>query len=595
MKIKTFTLALIALFCLYSPIARAVDENGKYTFLLTGASFAIPQNGWFEIGCRNLDATAINKSVSGEAIYHTARRMNAGTFYTLSELDATDVFVIGHVHNQNVANEEWLKDNWQDYADIATTTNYATTYDYVIKRYIYDCEQLEFNPDSKYYGVEGGKPAKIMLCTHWHDSRTTYNPAIRKLAQKWNFPLVEFDTNIGFSKDDVDPADEQPSLAMAHDTETINGVKYGWHPLRGDNSPIQRRMADIFVKTMAEFLDIDCPFEVGLYPVSPLYLRGEDVRVGIDFKGGMFPYDVDFTAGYQAINLTGLEGINHVMTYAADENAMTFFLNSASDSSAKDSSLGEEVGFVMADLKIDPDYDSYIHEAFKENNYDSGEVLELKNGDNYSRKIYISFPTEEIPEVFSKLAVRLYFNDYVLGTFNNENRPMDGIEPLNIEGNTNVYSGIKWSTHYNHVFEPIASTKLTTGMKDGWIGWDVTEWATEKLQNEGVKHLTFRITTDPAWASLMRFVSTDNAQGASVGPQLLVATQVVTGVESAEVSSGIQINGSRIYNPDCELISVTGTDGKIYLIGKADSYDLSSFQPGVYIVKSGSFSRKILL
>ena len=28
----------------------AAQENSKYTILLTGASFASPQNGWFEIG-----------------------------------------------------------------------------------------------------------------------------------------------------------------------------------------------------------------------------------------------------------------------------------------------------------------------------------------------------------------------------------------------------------------------------------------------------------------------------------------------------------------------------------------------------------------
>ena len=49
----------------------AAQENAKYTILLTGASFASPQNGWFEIGCRQLDARALNRAIGG-AYYTTA-------------------------------------------------------------------------------------------------------------------------------------------------------------------------------------------------------------------------------------------------------------------------------------------------------------------------------------------------------------------------------------------------------------------------------------------------------------------------------------------------------------------------------------------
>ena len=268
----------------------ATGDDSRLTFLLTGASFAIPENGWFEMGCKDLGAEAINKSVSGEAIYHTARRMNLGTFYTTEELDRTDVFVIGHVHNQNVANEQWLKENWEDYTSIASTTDYSVAYDYVIKRYIADCRGLKDNPESKYYGTEDGKPVKIMFCTHWHDSRTTYNPAIRKLAAKWGFPLVEFDENIGFSRLDVESGETQPSVAYAHDTETIGGVKYGWHPLRGSNSYIQRRMAQIFVDEAAKYIGLDVAFDYTLSPCSPVVAKGETARMMVTFRGGHYPF-----------------------------------------------------------------------------------------------------------------------------------------------------------------------------------------------------------------------------------------------------------------------------------------------------------------
>ena len=66
------------------------QENAKYTILLTGASFASPQNGWFEIGCRQLDARAINRAIGGESIADTANRMAEGTLWNAGELDEMD-------------------------------------------------------------------------------------------------------------------------------------------------------------------------------------------------------------------------------------------------------------------------------------------------------------------------------------------------------------------------------------------------------------------------------------------------------------------------------------------------------------------------
>ena len=54
--------------------------------LLTGASFAVPENGWFEIGCEVLEFTPINRAVSGQAIMQTAQAMKNGALYTTSQL-----------------------------------------------------------------------------------------------------------------------------------------------------------------------------------------------------------------------------------------------------------------------------------------------------------------------------------------------------------------------------------------------------------------------------------------------------------------------------------------------------------------------------
>lgn len=231
------------------------QENAKYTILLTGASFASPQNGWFEIGCRQLDARAINRAIGGESIADTANRMAEGTLWNAGELDEMDALVIMQVHNRDVSATGGLKEKYTDYTTPFDRSNYAAAFDYVIKRYQSECYALKDDPKSKYYGTKSGKPAVIVLCTDWHDARTTYNAAIRRLAARWGLPLVEFDRNIGFSKDTPNPATgTQQSLLHAQDTPTIEGVAYGWHPQRGQDKYIQQRMAAIFTDTMRRIL-----------------------------------------------------------------------------------------------------------------------------------------------------------------------------------------------------------------------------------------------------------------------------------------------------------------------------------------------------
>ena len=216
------------------------QENAKYTILLTGASFASPQNGWFEIGCRQLDARALNRAIGGESIADTANRMAEGTLWNAGELDEMDALVIMQVHNRDVSAMGGLKEKYTDYTTPFDRSNYAAAFDYVIKRY---------------QSTKSGKPAVIVLCTDWHDARTTYNAAIRRLAARWGLPLVEFDRNIGFSKDTPNPATgTQQSLLHAQDTQTIEGVAYGWHPQRGQDKYIQQRMTAIFTDTMRRIL-----------------------------------------------------------------------------------------------------------------------------------------------------------------------------------------------------------------------------------------------------------------------------------------------------------------------------------------------------
>lgn len=244
------TLFVILLACSATLFAQTETGN-RYTFLLTGASFASPNNGWFEVGCELSGAMPLNRAIGGEAIADAANRMIDGTLYTAEELENIDALVIMQVHDRDVSDESQLKPDYTDYETPFERSNYAAAFDYVIKRYLSDCYNLKFDAKSKYYDTRAGKPAVIVLCTDWHDGRVTYNTSVRKLAEKWGFPVVEFDKNIGFSKNTLHPVTgAQVSLLFTDDKQQIDGETFGWHPENGQDKYIQRRMGAIFADVM---------------------------------------------------------------------------------------------------------------------------------------------------------------------------------------------------------------------------------------------------------------------------------------------------------------------------------------------------------
>ncbi len=237
--------------------AQSGTESYRYRLMLAGASFSTPANSWFEIGCRRLNALPVNKGVGGGSIVNLANDMGAGTFYSLAGLDSIDAFVIMHVHERDVFSGSKMQDKPEDYRLPFQPDDYAEAFDYAIKKYTSDCYNQKFNPDSRYYGKPFGKPALIVLTTHWHDARTTYNATVRQLADKWGLPLVEFDKYIGFSHHQLHPVtQDQYSLIFAQDTQVIRGVKHGWHPIRGEASYIQQKMAAIFADLMQRVLPL---------------------------------------------------------------------------------------------------------------------------------------------------------------------------------------------------------------------------------------------------------------------------------------------------------------------------------------------------
>ena len=207
-----------------------------------GASLMFPQNGWVEKACADLGLVCLNKAVSGALPIDFARKLWKGTYATEEELASIDVMLIQFANNVNVYAADSLRFPTADEytASYTDTTEEpfaeykrAQQMDYILKKWTEIC-------------LKHNKPANIILVTHWHDARTIYGASVRKLAQRWDADLCELDKNIGFTKDVPLPDGRQHSLLYAIDTETIDSIEYGWHPLRGtDGEYIQSVMANI--------------------------------------------------------------------------------------------------------------------------------------------------------------------------------------------------------------------------------------------------------------------------------------------------------------------------------------------------------------
>jgi hypothetical protein len=128
---------------------------------------------------------------------------------------------------------------------------YAIGYDYVIKKWNAICYAIKDSMASDAPNHNVGKLCQIVLSTHWHDGRTTYNDGVRRLAKKWSIPLIKYDENVGFTRLKTHPVTgEQYSLLYKDTTgqvatEVINGVTYAFHPDRGQDKYIQKKFARI--------------------------------------------------------------------------------------------------------------------------------------------------------------------------------------------------------------------------------------------------------------------------------------------------------------------------------------------------------------
>ena len=230
------------------------EEQKQIVLATMGASLMYPKNGWVEKACEQQNIQCLNKAVSSKTVTHFAQQLWGNTYATEEELKKIDILLIqfanaGNIYGDSAAMLPTADDYTRNYTTFSEELfheySYAQRMDYIMKKWQQICEQYD-------------KPMYVIFVTHWHDGRVVYNEAIRKLTQRWNADLCELDKNIGFTKDEPLPDGRQPSILYAVDTEFIDSVEFGWHPLRGDEGEeIQTRMARILEENLKRYKSLN--------------------------------------------------------------------------------------------------------------------------------------------------------------------------------------------------------------------------------------------------------------------------------------------------------------------------------------------------
>lgn len=494
-------------------------QTYNHHFMLAGASFAVPENGWFELVCEAFNAEPLNKAVSGDAIKHTASDMYRDRFYTTEELDRVDAFIIMHVHNQNVASTNGIKENYEDYS-YDEVQQYNTAYDYVIKRYKADCYNLKFNPESKYYQTENGKPATIILCTHWHDSRVTYNQSIRTLAERWQLPLVEWDENIGFTRKEVDPDGRQPSIKYAADTEKIYDITFGWHPLRGKEQYIQQKMAAICMEKLTE-LFTPIPASVEVCEKSRVIAPDEKGYFECRFTG-VPPWSLTYTVNGEEHRLDDITTSPLLVEIDPVDDETIVLPVTVSNSNTESGTVAGEAHIFTGESAIAPTFDTYVHQANKTTAYVNDNHLEIKgNTDTHTREAYLSFATSGIDPGTDRIALRAYYYDCIYPSW-----PRKETHPVEIWGNTESYTTLTWDTRPDQ-FTRIGESPVRGNELNSYIEWDVTDWTQAQIE-AGANIVTYKLCIGETDATGLLYFYSSEADDLHK-PQLRQSSKASTG------------------------------------------------------------------
>jgi hypothetical protein len=538
------------------------EDPFEHCFFITGASFAVSENGWFELLCEAFNARPVNRAVEGEAIMQAAVKMYDGTLYTADELEEMDAFIIMQVHNQNVANAEWLKDDYREYEKSSLQTNYAIAYDYVIKKYRDDCLQLKDNPASAYYGTEG-KPANIFLCTHWHDARTTYNPAIRTLATKFDLPLIKWDENIGFTKNTLDDDGRQPSVKFSRDTEKIpasTGTVYGWHPSRGKGQYIQQKMAAIAMAELEKLFG-ERPVSASVHSGTKLLFAGEEASVAFSFTG-LPPFSLAYSVNGEVQELENIETSPAFVPVALSASGEATVEPVSVSNARTDGETSGAVRIATATRPLSPTMDTYVHQAFTSNSYTSDTFFQLKLAGasaGYGRESYVSFDISTLTDDDEAYVFRAFFYEIIYP----DNKKIREPHRVEIAGELKNYSGLKWSSRPTTSMTPIDTVAICYDELGTYIAWDVTEWLKAGRQAEATV-VTFRLKIVSQGSGLLNFYAVESSEG--YPSQLLVKQRINTGREIIAPDNGADNDGSVFF----------GIDGRRL-------HRLSPSMPGLYL------------
>ena len=265
---------------------------------------------------------------------------------------------------------------------------------------------------------------------------------------------------------------------------------------------------------------------------------------GPELHSGHYPCDFSQAAAnalnYTAVNVSGT-GVKSSPYFVEQPDAsadVLFSVGGVTDAKGTEAASGSSLSTVcLATKSIPATYENFVHQAQQSEQHNTAELLELKNGDGWTRRIYLSFPLADVPENATRIGVRMHFESFVAASLGSEKRYFNAIDTLELSGNTEKYTDkLTWDNHHSHKFEPVAKAILTQDMAGSWIGWDVTDFVKAKAA-EGKEQVTFRVTTPLEWRTLTRFSSSRNTANPGYGPVMLLTTAIPAGIETVETDS----------------------------------------------------------
>lgn len=262
-----------------------VPEGKK--ILLVGASFAEEANGWDKLVQDITGIEVVNKAHGGYFIANNvatdmidadSSKPHGSLFWDGSRDTFYDygAIIIFHSHNYDVLlNENDYKARDVQYykahpslvnGSKSNAASYPPAFDYVLKQlkeWSREYDTATESVSSNYVEKTRTKNTpQILLCSHWHPGRKTYNESSRKLAERFGIAYCALDEFLGFTADDsihdtlpVDgisagtKAEGDYNRSVLHAqvtsvqngkwfgrTEVIDDIVWGWHPQRLSNS-----------------------------------------------------------------------------------------------------------------------------------------------------------------------------------------------------------------------------------------------------------------------------------------------------------------------------------------------------------------------